>query len=557
MSFTRIINSTTHFLFLFLFFSYFLVHAKLPNQVIENLGRVYNERPSLVVNFNETIFYQAAVEIIGEEAAMQLKGHLVNDFADFAEARDEFVRKNKVNIRAGLPRIIVSGQSVSGMVYAAIAAQAGYKVTVYEKRTKYQREIQWALRQAMADQLASIDRSMAGEFIDMIAKGLPNGSGLISTNGEFRYKFNSAEFSPPDPRRVPETGRQMLEASSVGTVAAKQFELFLAEYTRRHPNITRYHGIIDVKANINTATGEHIIREYVFAGDGKKVRLKKNDPNGKIVLIAEGAGSNNRKKLGIKVLTTSPQRLQVAGIIHINRTGEITESFTSGRAGTMVTSSMGTLNSGKRWLVTDIYEGDITPNKKDFGTDTESPAYKEERQRLLELIYRKIAARNLRIPENVLLRKTNGKYNIKVTGAIEGKPLTTFSLAQKMSERGTSGSNVILMGDALGNAHWSVGGGVQTAAISHAERFKIFLLDLEKGINRAQALEKLNHGIVADTNAWGAKGFKFFLNGVPEDQAIKAYWKNFEEELKREERGKTTLSNVSTGGRLSCRNLLD
>ena len=182
----------------------------------------------------------------------------------------------------------------------------------------------------------------------------------------------------------------------------------------------------------------------------------------------------------------------------------------------MITGSMGTAGSGKRWVVGDIDPAKITPDRKVFGVDPKDPKFAAERARLLEEEFKRMAAGNMRVPVESL-------RDLKVSGAIEGQPLQTFELQQRISNRAHSGANVLLLGDAVGNGHWSVGGGMHVGAVSHGERFKQFLTAVDGGTPMARASVTYSMNVLSDTRAWGEDGLYYFYNNLTREQAEQIY----------------------------------
>lgn len=125
----------------------------------------------------------------------------------------------------------------------------------------------------------------------------------------------------------------------------------------------------------------------------------------------------------------------------------------------MLSGIIGTKNLGKTWMVADINIPDISfvsRKKDDYVFDKQSVIINEFRRLIIE-------AMQLPLAEIA---------SIPIEGAIEGSEVSIFTLQQNISEVAFAGNNVILIGDAVGNGHWSVGGGMQIGAICHVERLK-------------------------------------------------------------------------------------
>ena len=124
---------------------------------------------------------------------------------------------------------VISGQSITGMIAAAILAKSGYQVDTYEIRDKYSRNIQWAARQSLVDELASIDQGLARSFLENVARPLYRGSIHINPNGVRRVKKHDG-LREGNPLEVPKDGKEMMKHFSVVNMEAKIFEIFLKRY---------------------------------------------------------------------------------------------------------------------------------------------------------------------------------------------------------------------------------------------------------------------------------------------------------------------------------------
>lgn len=140
----------------------------------------------------------------------------------------------------------------------------------------------------------------------------------------------------------------------------------------------------------------------------------------------------------------------------------------------------------------------------------------KERSRLLNAEFKRMAALNMRIPLSAL-------DSVKVSGAIDGLSLQTFELQQRISSDAHSGKNVLLLGDAVGNGPWNVGGGMHIWAISDGERLKKILTEVNGGKPLSDAFRKYSAGALKDSRAWGEKGFYYFYNNLSEADAAKVY----------------------------------
>lgn len=190
---------------------------------------------------------------------------------------------------------MVSGLSVSGMIGSAILAHAGYDVLAVDRRVEFSRSIQWAGRQSLIDQLARLNPELADRFLGRCGP-IYQGSTRIHTDGRREVK------PKPFPRRgdpgfVPTSAQEMLESPACFLVAATEIERLLRGYLRSLPTVT-------VQLGKPVQIGGMSSTARYFLDDGLEPDL---------LVIAEGAGSSSRARVGITRAATSPRRLQIAG----------------------------------------------------------------------------------------------------------------------------------------------------------------------------------------------------------------------------------------------------
>lgn len=501
-----------------LFFILFLISLSSFAQTLEqDLEMVFRRNPGLVTQTNPDIFRDEAAKILNDSARTRaLYDFYKGDLNTFNSTRMNVINRVRVNPTQELRRVVVSGQSVTGMVAAAIAAQSGHKVSVYDLRMSYTREIQWSSRQSVIDTLSAIDPKLAETYVEEVARNLSRGYSQIDQDGTIKTQ-PPERMVEGDPRRIPQNAEDMIRGKSVATVQTQVFEELMFKYLSNHPNVTQTKGKIEF-GPLNLTTGEHTVIEYedvTPAGQKEKVyrEIRQGNP---IAIISEGAGSSNRRALGIESAPVSPARFQVAGIVAMDNGGEIVTHFREEPTGRMVTGSMGTTGSGERWVVGDVDPARITPDATQFGTDVTKPEYITERYRLLEIEFRRIAALNMRVtPESIAA--------VPVSGAIEGTKLQTFTLQQNISRTAHSGSNVLLLGDAVGNGHWSVGGGLHVGAVSHSERLKTYLTTLNGGGDVRVAAQRYSASVIQDSIDWGENGLYYFYSNLHYREANRAY----------------------------------
>lgn len=492
-----------------------------PEEAKKLLEQIYLKNPALRVQLNPTEFKARATPIVGAEAAKELTNMMLSDkgFPVFNSLRMELIDSLRGK-PPGLQRVVVSGGSITGMYNAALLAQMGHQVTVYDTRhDQFSRQIQWSSRQSMADALASIDPDLAKKFQERVARRLDVGYWSIDTHGQ-RELHRTPDMETPDPRRVPQTGEAMLRGSSVATVRVEEFEKLLAEYIDNSmPNVERRWGTVEL-GKLDPKTGKYAVTEIRIEQtiDKIKKQIPIENPKGDVPLVigAEGSGSALRKSTPAEFVPVTEARSQVAGIVYVEQGAEIATHYREEAPGLMVTGSMGHRGSNMRWVVADIDLSKIEPDPKVFGTDAMNPQYNNERQRLLEEEFRRIAAGNLGRPmKDVAV--------MDVSGAIRGRQVADFQLSQSISSTGHAGNNVFFIADSVGNGHWSAGGGAHVGMISHGERMKTLMGDLYGGIPEADAIQRYDRGVLSDTEAWGRKGMHYFYDSLSDADADEVY----------------------------------
>ena len=524
----------------------------------EDLEKLFRASPGLITQTNPEILRTQAEKYLDDAAARRIYKFMNGDLTTVNSVRTPIMNKVITNPGKTLRRVVVSGQSVTGLMTAAIAAQSGHKVDVYDTRMSYTRGIQWSSRQSVPDAIAAVDEKLAIAYTETVAQDLILGSSSIKPDGKVSPGLPPSEMIRPDPRRIPINPFDMLDAPVVSNVQTKKFEELLYAYLSKHPNVTQHKGKIEI-GKIDPRTGNHFVREFedvTPAGSKEKFFKEITPKNGAspIVVIAEGAGSSTREALGIKSIVASPPRLQTAGVVHIDNGGTIVTHWRAETPGTLITGSIAVEGANERWFATDLDEAKITPNKS-FGTDPKNAKYVQERARLLELEFKRIAELNMQMPSGAL-------RDVKVTGAIGSLPLQTFDLQQHISSSARSGANVLLAGDSVGNGHWRVGGGMHVGVVAHPERFRQFLTAIDGGMPADKAIIGYEAEVLSDSRTWVRSGLhNFFDNLRPEvaraafDEAhkllregkIDSYQRAFELQFP-EGRKATQMKNI----RLSC-----
>ena len=152
------------------------------------------------------------------------------------------------------------------------------------------------------------------------------------------------------------------------------------------------------------------------------------------------------------------------------------------------------------WIV-----GDLSDEVSD---QLERAASRSRRQEILKLAFTKLASR-------CMLNSEENIAEAKFEGAIVAKDVQDFFLASNLSTTAIAGKNLVLVGDAVGNGHWSVGGGMQIGAVLHSARIEALSAAITVGDDRTEALKSYNQHVRDDTKAWIREGIADFYIGVP------------------------------------------
>ncbi len=362
---------------------------------------------------------------------------------------------------------VVSGGSIAGMMAAMLLEKEGYVVHVYEKRDTYTRNIQWLARQALADELAYIDKELATRFYKEVAKPLYNGSKHIK-NGKRQIKSHLT-YRDADPLELPNNASEMMASHSVFSIQAKVFETFLKTHISKSlPNIHFHTASISLEPR----------------GTSYAVVERNEVPD--LIVIAEGANSENRDRLKITQRSLTKKRFQIAGEICIDSGGVMIKHVRKENELRLLTGVVGHAGVEKTWIVADV-----------------DPSFNGADQTAIDAEFRRVAALALELP----LETVNSK---KIFGLHDEKLISVFELQQNAIATAAIGDNVILTGDAVGSCHWSTGGGMQIAAVSHIERIKTFISDLAQGVLKSEAMKKYSDGMLKDSQTWCGAGRRDF-----------------------------------------------
>lgn len=536
------------------------------DDLVKSLKGIYQHYPSTRLMGNLDQLKQAAD---GHPEWLGALDKIERDKALFMRVRSKALVDLPVSnpTTVAQPVAFVSGLSVGGMVAAAMLVKAGYYVCAFEKRKSYTRNLQWAARQAVVDQLATIDPQLARDYLENVASAIPRGSVRIretERRWEVRPRQQPSPASDIDITRIPPSAEQMLPEKSCTLVECRAFEEMMLKYLRQleHQGLMEIHlgacfdlGQPDPKGRFPVIS----IRRLPLSGDpdpkdkSLKPLLLRNDNNApRLIIIAEGSGSSTRTQIGISPVPTSPPRLQIAGVVEYGAGGVMAkhhrlETGRNGSPETLFTGTMSRQGRNRTWVV-----GDISSQHQDMwhlaGLDPTTSDYAQLSSTMrpgIELEFRRISGPSVIFSEggvkidyqgrseyteyvDVLPTSpdiTCGMNSMNITGAIDGRPPKLFLLQQRICPRAVAGSNVICLGDAVGNGHWAVGGGMQIAVISHGERLKKLLLDIDLGMPDTEAIANYDAAVVEDSLAWGKLGITAFYPDLPPATVKEAYTK--------------------------------
>lgn len=457
------------------------------------LVKIFDAFPSMRALTDPVAFRQAAAAVLSGREEAALAAALSGDRAAFLRAREQALHQSTPP--AVSRRALVSGGSISGLTAAAVLARSGYQVDLYEIRPDYTRNIQWAGRQALIDELASLDTDLARRFTAEVARPAHVSTHLVDSPPS-RRQYDQPAPLVGDPLRLGFESERWLSQPSTVIMEAKTFERFLRQYVESLPGVIVH-------------SGEKL---PVLSPDSRGNFAAAGQPPPDLVVLAEGATSPTARAVGIERAPTSPPRRQIAGTVDRDIGGQMIKHYRTvqradGTTETLLTGLMGRAGS-KTWVVADIPSDvsfEATPGS---GRSPDSPQRQAAQQRQMEGLLREAAGRALEMPAADVA-------SLKVDAAVEGRPMSSFVLQQHIARSAVAGRNVVAVGDIVGNGHWSVGGGMQVGAVGHAERLKRLLFDLDRGVAREAALQTFDRSVQADTRAWGRAGIHDFYKDAP------------------------------------------
>jgi 2-polyprenyl-6-methoxyphenol hydroxylase-like FAD-dependent oxidoreductase len=451
-------------------------------------------------------------KLFGNNDLLRFKSFFENQNQKFLQIRNKVV--SQLPIASNGKTAVISGRSIVGLANALLLAKLGYDVEIYDKRELKTRNIQWALRQSLLNQLAALDPELAELIMNHVAKPLKESVHLGADGLKAIYKPEDVKVANPTLANI--TGDEMLRLPSVMTVEAKVFEQVFENFLKKYSSQIKL-----VNKSLEVTESNHLGQYSIEGRNGTPDEI----------IIAEGANSTNRQKVGIESVKTTVARLQIAGEVHVEGEGRMAKFYRVENGDSMISYTMETEGSSKIWLVADVHAASIEPSPdfkltpaKYFEVGTVEykkelqrlrTRYEQEKSRLIDIEFRRLAAPLLSIdPEKM--------KSIKISGVFEGSNLPSpFWLDQKISTKAIAGNNLRLAGDAVGNATPTVGGGMQVGAVSHLERakrmhlaFDLLEFDFKNSKFSVQELAyrkervrlSYSNGVISDTLSWHIQG---------------------------------------------------
>jgi 2-polyprenyl-6-methoxyphenol hydroxylase-like FAD-dependent oxidoreductase len=388
-----------------------------------------------------------------------------------------------------------------------------YEVTLYEMRHEYTRSIQWTVRQSFIDYLYSIDKGIAEEIFKLVS-ATTNGYRFLSDKSQRypdgAYKHISRDQPLPGDRVKTEKELQLdkltqdcgksLDVTPVGIVRAKLLEARFLELL-----------VANKVANVEIAESPDCVANKI-GGYDLKVDGPDHPPTAyDLIVICEGAHTTTRKKVGIKSIPLSRKRAQVSGDVKLERQGMVIQYQHAKVKGGIPNLPSGELlystllsTDGKEttcWVVGDVSSDAL--KKID-----ESP--ESARKKLVKNELETIAARTM-------LETDDHVVKAGVDGVVVGKDVSMFTLQAKKSSAASAGNNVVLVGDAVGEGHPAVGGGMHVAGLCHQKRLEKLAKEWHTVGSRTDALSTYDEGALDDTMAWIWRSIEYYYLSIPKD----------------------------------------
>ena len=397
---------------------------------------------------------------------------------------------------------VVLGGGPSGLMSAFNLLTHGAHVTIIEQRDGYNRPIHFNVRQSLLDQLAHFDPVLVPRVLDKL--GVINRAEFIDATLGQKIERTVPTISKPDGRMRIAAARTMMESPSVGQIKVSDLETILSQRLHeiaeediargRRPRVAI---LSNAQPDLAPAAGDR----YSVAAQPTEARARPDGrtervPVGRavdlgtpdLIVVAEGAGSVSRDLLGVTRQATSPETRFIAGYLDRDSGGLIrrryaeTEADADGAVHGVRQIAVGHSKNAKTWSLVEV------PANVKLETREEIRAYYvREVAKVLEISAAEAA-----------------------TVTIEWGP-NPFRLQQWIADTAVPAANVVLVGDAVGNAHFLTSGGVMTAAVPHQQELDRYLSGrTSAGLTDAQQREIYDKRVRAATLEWARLGIREF-----------------------------------------------
>ncbi len=219
------------FIFILLFTS--MGFAQFPNNpalelwVNSSLDEIYREYPVAKIALREQLLTLASG--LFEESDVERMRRFMDSYPSHFLRINHEVKKSYQTTRKMIgnpPRqatAVISGRSIVGMVQALILQRQGYKVSIFDTREKYTRNIQWAVRESLISMLnlLSTDNDLSSLINEKVMSKL-DASYHINTNGELsEYSVDEIKSSSSLQLEQIKSAKDMLSQPSVLTTQTK------------------------------------------------------------------------------------------------------------------------------------------------------------------------------------------------------------------------------------------------------------------------------------------------------------------------------------------------
>ena len=407
---------------------------------------------------------------------------------------------------------VILGGGPAGLVSALTLLKNGARVTIVEQRDAYTRPINFALRQDLLDEIAYL----APDLLKPLFKKMGPVESIELTD----MRTGEVVLVPPTVPKSPDgaMGRfnpsAMLDSSHAALIRASDLEQILHGHLQKIMREDLARGLTprvrileNAQAGITeTRPGKYsVLVQEVSSRKGKSGRSErvpvgspKELPSADLIIVAEGSNSGARQALGIRTRPTSPKTRFIAASIDYSVGGRIRSRYSeiadprSGEIFGLRRTVMGNSVTGKSWVLVEVppFLALETPKQvQDYFTSQIDGVLQMTKEQ---------AARQ----------------------RFESDPVQ-FELQQQIAERATAGDNVVLIGDAVGTAHFSPGAGMMTATVPHQQVLERLLHQLASSSSSHRRAELLNYqlGVRQATLQWTRVGLRYFGRKTSAEEA--------------------------------------